>query len=346
MAVKKTIKKIVISILAIVLLFLLVRTVAPGWMPKVKGENAVSEFRKAEINDAELQLMIRGEDRSNPVIIFVHGGPCCSEIPYVRKYQKDWEKDFTIVHYDQRGSGKSYEFGTDYSQVTTTTHVEDLIALTEYIEDYLGTDKVILLGHSFGTYIGTQAAALRPDLYSAYVGIGQMSDTVSSELNTLDKCIAAAREKGDTKAAEELEAMRGPISAGEMITPRDKVYKYGFGARLIDDNRDYTRAFLLGPEYNLVDVVRYLAGANKCQESLIKEALEHPITDIVEEINIPVYFVMGQYDGMTSPEAAEEYLQDIKGDGEKKFILFENSAHYPQFEEKEAFYKWMTDMFR
>ena len=346
MAVKKTIKKIVISILAIVLLFLLVRTVAPGWMPKVKGENAVSEFRKAEINDAELQLMIRGEDRSNPVIIFVHGGPCCSEIPYVRKYQKDWEKDFTIVHYDQRGSGKSYEFGTDYSQVTTTTHVEDLIALTEYIEDYLGTDKVILLGHSFGTYIGTQAAALRPDLYSAYVGIGQMSDTVSSELNTLDKCIAAAREKGDTKAAEELEAMRGPISAGEMITPRDKVYKYGFGARLIDDNRDYTRAFLLGPEYTLVDVVRYLAGANKCQESLIKEALEHPITDIVEEINIPVYFVMGQYDGMTSPEAAEEYLQDIKGDGEKKFILFENSAHYPQFEEKEAFYKWMTDMFR
>ena len=346
MAVKKTIKKIVTTILAAVFLFLLVRTVVPGWMPKVKGENAVSEFRKAEINGAELQLMIRGEDRSNPVMIFVHGGPCCSEIPYVRKYQKDWEKDFTIVHYDQRGSGKSYKFGEDYSQVTTATHVEDLITLTEYIEEHLGTDKVILLGHSFGTYIGTQAAALRPDLYSAYVGIGQMSDTVSSELNTLDKCIAAAREKGDTKAAEELEAMRGPISEGKQITPRDKVYEYGFGARLINDNSDYTRAFIFSPEYNLIDVVRYLTAAGKCQERLIMEALEHPITDIVGKIDIPVYFVMGRYDGMTSPEAAEEYLQGIMGDGEKKFILFENSAHYPQFEEKEAFYKWMTDMFR
>lgn len=346
MAVKKTIKKIVIIILVVVLLFLLVRTAMPGWMPKVKGENAVSEFRKAEINGAELQLMIRGEDRSNPVVIFVHGGPCCSEIPYVRKYQKDWEKDFTIVHYDQRGSGKSYKFGEDYSQVTTATHVEDLIALTEYIEEHLGTDKVILLGHSFGTYIGTQAAALRPDLYSAYVGIGQMSDTVSSELNTLDKCITAARDRGDVKAAEELEAMRGLISEGKQITPRDKVYEYGFGARLINDNSDYTRAFFFGPEYNLIDVVRYLTGAGKCQEGLIMEALEHPITDIVDKIDIPVYFVMGRYDGMTSPEAAEEYLQDIKGDGEKKFILFENSAHYPQFEEKEAFYKWMLDTFR
>lgn len=346
MTVKKTIIKIVISILAIVLLFLLVRTVVPGWMPKVRGENAVSEFRKAEINGAELQLMIRGEDRSNPVLIFVHGGPCGSEIPYVRKYQKDWEKDFTIVHYDQRGCGKSYKFGEDYSQVTTATHVEDLIVLTEYIEKYLETDKVILIGHSFGTYIGTKAAALRPDLYSAYVGIGQMSDTISSELSTLDKCIVAAKEKGDLKTAEELEAMRDPISEGKEITPRDKIYEYGFGSRLIDDYHDYMMGFIFGPEYNLVDAVRYLTAVNKWQKGLILEALEHPITDIVDKIDIPVYFVMGRYDGMTSPEAAEEYLQDIKGDGEKKFILFENSAHYPQFEEKEAFYKWMTDIFR
>ena len=346
MTVKKSIRKTVIIILAIVLLFLFIRTAVPGWTPKIKGENAISEYRKVEINGTELQLMIRGEDRSNPVLIFVHGGPCCSEIPYVRKYQKDWEKDFTIVHYDQRGSGKSYKFGTDCSQVTTATHVEDLIALTEYIEEYLGTDKVILLGHSFGTYIGTQAAAQRPDLYRAYVGIGQMSDTVSSELSTLDKCIAAAREKGDLKAAEELEAMRDPISEGKQITPRDKVYEYGFGARLINDNRDYTLAFIFGPEYNLIDVARYLTATNKYQDGLIMEALEHPITDIVDKIDIPVYFAMGKYDGMTSPEAAEEYLKSIRGDGEKKYIHFNESAHYPQFEEKEAFYKWMREKFK
>lgn len=92
--------------------------------------------------------MIRGRDRNNPVLIFVHGGPCCSEIPYVRKYQKNLENDFTIVHYDQRGSGKSYEFGEDYSTVTIAAHVDDLIALTEYIKEYLGKEQVVLVGHS------------------------------------------------------------------------------------------------------------------------------------------------------------------------------------------------------
>ncbi|MBO4679225.1 MAG: alpha/beta hydrolase [Lachnospiraceae bacterium] len=343
---KKTIKRLVIIILSIALFFLLARTVVPGWTPKIKGKNSISEFKKVEINGAKLQLMIRGADKSNPVLIFVHGGPCCSEIPYVRKYQKDWEKDFTIVHYDQRGSGKSYKFGEDYSQVTTATHVEDLIALTEYIKEYLETDKVILLGHSFGTYIGTQAAALRPDLYRAYVGIGQMSDTVSSELNTLDKCIVAAKERNELKAAEELEAMRGSISEGKQITPRDKVYEYGFGARLINDNRDYTLAFIFGPEYNLIDAVRYMTAVSKYQDGLVMEALEHPVTGIVDKIDIPVYFVMGRYDGMTSPETAEEYLLSISGDGEKKFILFNESAHYPQFEEKEAFGAWLTQIFQ
>ena len=79
--------------------------------------------------------MIRGVDSSNPILIFVHGGPGCSEIPYVRKYQKELEKQFTIVHYDQRGSGKSYHFFEDYSNLTTDLLVEDLLALTDYIRD-------------------------------------------------------------------------------------------------------------------------------------------------------------------------------------------------------------------
>lgn len=78
---------------------------------------------------------------------------------------------------------------------------------------------------------------------------------------------------------------------------------------------------------------------------MIKEALSNPITDIVTEINIPVYFVMGKYDGMTSPEAAKNYLRSLKGEGTKEFILFDESAHYPHFEEEEKFYQWMKDNF-
>lgn len=289
--------------------------------------------------------MIRGRDRNNPVLIFVHGGPCCSEIPYVRKYQKNLENDFTIVHYDQRGSGKSYEFGEDYSTVTIAAHVDDLIALTEYIKEYLGKEQVVLVGHSYGTYISIMAAAERPDLYQAYIGIGQMANTAESELSSLEKCIAVAESVGENEDVEYLKGLESSILKGESITPRKYVRKYGFAARKIDDNADYLKAFLFGTEYNLLDAIRFYTASIKYQDTLIQEALSNPITDIVTETSIPVYFVMGKYDGMTSPESAESYLYSLQGDEIKEFILFDESAHYPQFEEEEAFYQWMKGTF-
>lgn len=330
------------TVCIILLLFIAVRLLCPTWTPHIKGENSISELKKFDINGAELEVMIRGKSRNAPILLFVHGGPCCSEIPYARKYQKNLEKDFTVVHYDQRGSGKSYEFGKEYSLLTAVDHMEDLIALTEYIKEYLGEAQVILIGHSYGTYIATQAAAQRPDLYRAYVGIGQMSNTVESELSSFRKCIAAAENEKD---AEYLKSLETKVSGGESITPRSYMRKYGFAARKINDNADYLKGFLFGTEYNWLDAIRFYLASMKYQDALIEEALNYPITGIVTEVNIPVYFIMGKYDGMTSPETAEKYLRNMKGEGAKEFILFEDSAHYPQFEEEEKFYQWMKDTF-
>lgn len=343
---KKKLLKIFKIILIIILLFIVIRLFCPTWTPSIKGENSISELTKVDIDGVGLEVMIRGNDRNNPVLIFVHGGPCCSEIPYVRKYQENLEKDFTIVHYDQRGSGKSYEFGEDYSIVTAATHTNDLIALTEYMKEYLGKEQVILIGHSYGTYIATMAASQRPDLYQAYIGIGQMSNTIESELSSLAKCITAAENAGNEKDVEYLKSLEIAISDGKSITPRSYVHKYGFAARKIDDNGDYLKGFLFGTEYNLLDAIRFYTASIKYQDTLIMEALNNPITGIVTEINIPVYFVMGKYDGMTSPATAENYLCSITGEGTKELILFDESAHYPQFEEEEEFYQWMKDIFR
>ncbi|WP_238483645.1 alpha/beta fold hydrolase [Anaerosporobacter faecicola] len=298
-----------------------------------------------KVNHTSLSVMIRGNDKDNPVVIFVHGGPCNSEIPYIRKYQDLLEEKFTIVHYDQRGSGKSYQFGRDYSKVSAKTHVQDLIALTEYVEEYLHQEKVILIGHSYGTYIATMAASERPDLYQAYVGIGQMSDTISSELDSLHRCIEVAKEKGEEKDATYLASLAEDIQSGEKIVPRQYLRKYGFAARKIDENKDYVKGFLFGTEYNLLDTIRFYVASIQYQDGLIKEALENPITEIVQDIPIPVYFVMGKYDGMTSPKVAEEYLNTLGGESIRQFVLFEESAHYPQLEEKKKFFKWMCATF-
>ena len=164
---KKSIK--FTTIIAIVFIFvLIIELFIPTWTPRIKGDNSISELRKVEINGANIEMMIRGNSKGNSVVIFVHGGPCCSEIPYARKYQSALEENFTIVHYDQRGSGKSYEFGKDYSDVTASVHVDDLTAFTQYILTYLHKEKVILIGHSYGTYIATMAASRHPEMYLAY----------------------------------------------------------------------------------------------------------------------------------------------------------------------------------
>ena len=114
----------------------------------------------------------------------------------------------------------------------------------------------------------------------------------------------------------------------------------------MDDNKDYLQGFFFGTEYNLSDAIRFYTASAKYQDTLVMEALNNPISDLVTKIDVPVYFVMGKYDGMTSPEVAEEYLKSITGEGEKEFVLFDESAHYPQFEEKEKFCSWMRDTFK
>lgn len=330
----------------LLLLFIVIGMIRPTWTPQIKEENSISELREVNIGDTELEVMIRGNNRENPVLIFVHGGPCCSEIPYIRKYQEELEQDFTIVHYDQRGSGKSYVFGEDDSVNTIETHVSDLVELTKYMESYLEKEQVILVGHSFGTYIAAMAAAQNPELYRAYIGIGQMSNPIESELNNLYRCMEAAEETGNTKDMNDLKSLEQSVSEGVKITPRDYVRKYGFAARKIDENKDYLLGFLFGAEYNLLDVVRFYTASVKYQDRLIMESINNPITQIVTEISVPVYFVMGKYDGMTSPKAAENYLEQLTGDGVKEFVLFEESAHYPQLEEKQKFHQWMKDTFK
>ena len=340
---KKTIRVKIIGAILIVFT-LVIELLSPTWTPKIKGNNSVSELRKVQINGTDIEMMIRGNNKDNPVIIFVHGGPCCSEIPYVRKYQDTLEKSFTIVHYDQRGSGKSYEFGNDYSDVTASTHVSDLTALTQYILAYLHKEKVILIGHSYGTYIATMAASQHPEMYLAYIGIGQMSDTIESELDGLERCIEAARNAGNEDDLKILCALTDSILQGKAITPRKYLRKYGFAVRQINDNADYWIGYFLGTEYNLTDAIRLYVASIKYQDTLILEALNKPITEIVDTLDIPVYFVMGAYDGMTSPKAAEGYLNGLTGEAIHEIVMFENSAHYPQFEEPAKFNEWMCSI--
>ncbi|WP_340029803.1 alpha/beta hydrolase [Paenibacillus sp. FSL H7-0940] len=338
--IRKTLKYSIPSIILIVIVAL----IFPTWTPKIKGENSISMLEQVENNGTGHEVMIRGVDRTNPILIFVHGGPGCSEIPYVRKYQKELEQHFTVVHYDQRGSGKSYHFFEDYSNLTTDVLVDDLLALRDYVSKELGQEKVILIGHSFGTYIGMKAAAKAPTQFHAYIGIGQMANTLQSELESLEYTYEQAKQAGNEDDVKKLELIRSSIEQGKELTPRILLQKYGGAARLINENRDYISGFLLNPEYNGLDMIRFYSGMFSSQDILLREAFDQNLPDIVNHLEIPTYFVTGKYDYMTTANAARDYF-DVLDAPIKDFIVFNESAHYPQLEEKEKFVKWLNELF-
>jgi pimeloyl-ACP methyl ester carboxylesterase len=289
--------------------------------------------------------MIRGNDKDNPVIIFVHGGPGCSEIPYADKYQDLLETNFTVVNYDQRGSGKSFHLFEDYSNLSADLMVDDLLEITDYIAARLGKEKVILAGHSFGTYIAMQAASKAPEKYEAYIGIGQTSDTRESEIDSLNYCITQAQKAANTEDVLVLEGLAEKIKNGEAFTPRSYVIKYGGDARLIDPGHfsDNVR-ILFSSEYNLFDLICWGQGIVCSQNMLLAGVLNTPLPGVVTKLDLPCYFVMGQYDYMTSSQAAKNYFDRLEAE-QKEFVVFEQSAHYPHFEEKEKFNEWMCDTF-
>ncbi|AVK83483.1 alpha/beta hydrolase [Lysinibacillus sp. B2A1] len=337
----KNIKRILKYIGVIIILILLLVLFRPTWTSNIKGDNSISVLEQVKINGTKQQIMIRGRDQNNPVIIYVHGGPSVSEIPYA-KYENLLEKDFTVVNYDQRGSGKSYHFNEDYSNLTADVLVEDLLDLTDYISKRFGKEKVILIGHSYGTYLGTMAAYKAPEKYEAYIGTGQVSNMQESEIDNLNYTISEAKKAGNTDDVKYLEGIAEKIHAGESAAPRGYVGKYGGATRLINMSDG---DILLSREYNLLDFIRYNNGVAKTQAQLVKEIFNKPLPKIVTKLELPFYFVMGKYDAMTSSNAAKNYFDVIEGD-QKEFISFEESAHYPQFEEKEKFYKWMCDTFK
>lgn len=340
----KKILKSIKFIGVIIVLLLIIALFFPTWTSHKNGKKSISVLEQVEINGSGHEIMIRGKNQNNPVIIFVHGGPGCSEIPYAKKYQDLLEENFTVVNYDQRASGKSYHFFEDYSNLSSELLVDDLLALTDYISKRLGQKKVILIGHSYGTYIATQAASKAPEKYETYIGIGQMSDTVKSEKETLNYSINQAQKVGNTDDVTDLQKLTENIKNGDTFTPRNYVAKYGGSVRLIDNPDGNNLDMLLSSEYNLLDVIRYNLGVSYSQNALLKEVLKNPLPTKVKKLEIPCYFVMGKYDYMTTRNEAKNYFDQIDAN-QKEFITFEKSAHYPQFEEKKKFDRWMIDTF-
>lgn len=306
---------------------------------RIVAPNGVQESYKTRIGGIEQWLNVRGQDKANPMILFVHGGPASPAMPSIWQFQRPIEEYFTVVNWDQRGAGKTFN-ETEPESIRDTIHIErfvdDAIELAEFLRKRYHKEKIILMGHSWGTIIGFKAALKRPELFHAYVGIGQVINTRDNERISFEYGLAQAKAHGNTEAIKALEAIapypgEQPITRERIIVARTWPQHYGGLTAFRDNSTYYYRAPLLSPEYQADDVCAINKGNVFTLGRVLPEFLDVDFKPITK-FPIPVVMFMGRHDYTTPSEPTASWLKNVDAPY-KQAVWFERSAHMVPWEE-------------
>lgn len=301
--------------------------------------NSISEKSFVTINGVAQGMFIRSADATHPVLLFLHGGPAMPTYSLEQQYPTSLEQDFTIVWWEQRGAGLSYSSDIPPETMTVQQMVADTVAVTDHLRQRFGKDRIYLIGHSWGSFIGIQAAAQAPDRYHAYVGVGQVTNQLASERLAYTHMLAAYREQGNADMVRKLKAApfeeTVPMPAAYMAIRDDAMHTLGVGTTR--KMRSVIRGIFLptwqNREYTLREKINIWRGKwSASSTQLWNRVLVTDIAVTVSKLDVPVYFLHGRYDYTTSHTLAKDYLKGLKAPL-KGFYTFENSAHSPIFEE-------------
>jgi pimeloyl-ACP methyl ester carboxylesterase len=323
-----------------------------------KCQNNISEEKFIPINGIGQWITIQG-DRSKPVILFLHGGPGSPMSPFSEAVYGGWEKDFIIVQWDQRGTAKTFglqapeELDRVYlkaNPLTLEQMVSDGVAVSEYLLKYLGKQKLILFGSSWGSVLGVSMAVQRPDLFYAYVGHSQIVEPVENYPSIYHKVLALATNAGDENSIVGLNKLGLP--------PYDTARNYGQLLRTIKkyerlnsiaapdsflkmsalyDNAKDEKDREDGDDYSFVNYT----GDKKLQVNGMMAGI-HFLRSALH-FKIPVYLIQGEEDILTAKDYTKPYYDRIKAP-DKKYILIPGAAHGFNQAIVDAQYKTMMEI--
>jgi pimeloyl-ACP methyl ester carboxylesterase len=283
-------------------------------------------------------MFIQSADPANPVLLFLHGGPGMPEFFLETTHPTGLSRDFTVVWWEQRGAGMSWDQDISPDTMTVPQLIADTIIVTNYLRDRFGQDKIYLLGHSWGSYLGIQVAAAAPDLYHAYIGMGQVSYQLQSEVAAHAALIAAYQAQGDTGMVRKLEAAPVSIKGGlsnAWLRLRDKAM-HGLGVGTTRDMSSVITGVFLPVwfcrAYTLREKISIWRGLAFSRRYLWDDFLNTDLTGEIEHLDLPVYFFSGRHDLTANHDLSLTFFDRISAPV-KGFYTFDNSAHSPLFEE-------------
>lgn len=315
-------------------------------LPARAAAESIACLDKIRLGGVDQWILIRGHNRHNPLILCLHGGPGTAQIAFAHKYQSELEKNFVVINWDQRGAGKSFSEQVQKETMTITQLTSDTCELVNTLLQRFGRKKLYLLAHSWGSVLGMLTVQSCPELFHAYIGLGQVVDIYETGRILYEFLTASAKKSNNSKALRELESIGFPPvqRTSETIMAQIKwADKFGGIYSKPGLKKEIIKAVLLSPEYSLQEKLNYYKASSFSFNSVLHQLLEVNLMEQVPEVQVPVYFFVGRNDYNTPFELAEKYYNTIKAPS-KKMIWFENSGHAPHFEEPEKFARMMTEV--
>lgn len=286
------------------------------------------------------RLLIRGNDPThNPVLLFVHGGPGFPAAPF-RQVNSDLEKDFTVVHWDQRGAGFSYFRGIPAETMRVEQFTRETILVARTLCRRFGQRRIYLVGHSWGTLPAILAVAREPGLFHAYVGISQLVGIDDSERRLTEAALRNAREGyGSPRKAARLRAA-GPAPYVDLPTQdRAAALVTALFPRVSQQATNFRLALLClsSRYYTVPDLLRVNAGYRFSRRLLIPQLHGLDLRRAAPRLDVPVYFFAGSHDATFGVTIQDEYLRGLVDPAGRHFVLFPDSTHWPHLEQPAEF---------
>ena len=298
------------------------------------GAERIDEEKFVQLNGIEHWITIKGDRCDNPVILFLHGGPSNPMSPYADAIYGSWKKDFTLVQWDQRGSGKTFirNPSTAEAELSIAQMADDGIAVTEYLRQQLHKDKVILMGSSWGSALGMQIVKTRPDLFVAYIGTAQIVSQVANQTASYTTTLAKARTAGDPTMIKSLEEIGSP----PWINPRH------FGVLRRATKVLEAKSSIAAPKHWWIPASSYRMEEFEAQYEAAEEyaflqfvgfknngmysRIDFPAMGL--NFAIPMFFVQGEEDLVTVPEVSKAYFERIQAP-KKGYFMVPKAGHNP-----------------
>jgi len=277
-------------------------------------------------------ISIRGTDLRNPILLVLHGGPGSPEMPAAWTFQRTWEDYFTVVEWDQRGTGKTFAANTRAAQspgMTIAGMTHDAAQLVRYLRTRFHTRKIFLLGHSWGTVLGVELAERHPNWFYAYIGVGQMVNTRRGEKLGYDFALREAEAHGNRKAIAQLNAIApypGKVLTLQRISVRSRWEMYYGGLAYGRRNFDWdARTWRLSPEYSHRDLKAIDAGSLYSLHHLLRPLLNVNF-DHVTHFACPIIEFVGAHDETTPAALTVRWFERLHVPS-KRLVIFADSSH-------------------